>query len=87
MPVATKVWLQLGHDDEVSLPDLDGPITSGADVPLAGGIRLHGCDDLYPEKAAHASNTAVTKSVMITTARSTVVLCRERNGLKPIGAS
>lgn len=87
MPVAPEVRLELGDHDEVSLTDFDQAVTSGAQVRLAGGVRLDRCDDLYPERAAHSTRAAVIRSVPITMATSTAVLRCWRKGLKPMGAS
>jgi len=71
--MAAEIRFELGDDHEVSLADLDGPVTSRADIPLASCIRLHRRDDLYPEDAAHTNNTTATRSVPITSAMSVVV--------------
>lgn len=84
MPVAAQIGFELGNDHQVSLSDLDDPATSRADVALASGIRLHGSDDLYPEKAAHARSAAATRSVPITKAKSIAVFRCERKGFKPM---
>ena len=84
VPVAAKIGLLLGNDDQVSLADLDGAITSGADVALTGGVRLHRSDDFYPERAAHATRATAMRSVPITKAKSSAVFRCERKGLKPM---
>lgn len=87
MPVASEIRFELGDDDEVALADFDQAVTSGAQIRLAGGVRLDRCDDLYPERAAHSTRAAVIRSVPITMATSTAVFRCWRKGLKPMGAS
>ena len=84
VPVAAKIRLLLGDHDQMSLAGLDGAITSWADVALAGGVRLYRSDDLYPERAAHATRATAMRSVPITKAKSSVVFRCERKGLKPM---
>lgn len=87
MPVAAEVGGEFGDHDEVALAGFDEAVTSGAQVRLAGRIRLDRCDDLYPERAAHSTRATVTRIVPITMATSTAVLRWARKGLKPMGAS
>lgn len=84
MPVAPQAGIELGHDDQVPLADLDHAATSGTDVLLARGVGLHRSDDLYPERIAHRTSASAMSSVPATMARSTAVLRCCRNGLKPI---
>ena len=86
MPVAAQVWAPFGDDDEVALSDLDEAVTSGAQVTLAGRVRLHRCDDLYPV-AAHSTSAAAMRMVPITSAMSKAVRRCWRKGLKPMAAS
>jgi hypothetical protein len=46
MPVAAEVGPVLRDHHQVPLPWLDETLTSGAQVALPSGIRLHGRDDL-----------------------------------------
>ena len=87
MPVAAEVRLQLGHHDQVTFPDFDEAVTSGAQVLLAGSVRLNRGDDLYPERTAHSTSTNAARIVPVTMAMSTAVLRCWRNGLKPMTAS
>jgi 2-(1,2-epoxy-1,2-dihydrophenyl)acetyl-CoA isomerase len=82
--VATQVGLEFRDDDEVALTGLNVPVTSGADVALAGGVRLYGGDDLYPERVAHARSTTTTSRVPTTMTMSAADFCWERKGLKPM---
>lgn len=86
MPVPTKIGFEFGSDHQVSLAGFDGAITSWADVALTGGVRLHRSDDLYPERAAHATRATAMRSVPITKAKSSAVFRCERKGLKPMEA-
>jgi hypothetical protein len=86
MPVATKIGFEFGSDHEVSFSGFDGAVTSWTDVALAGGVRLHRSDDLYPERAAHATRATAMRSVPITKAKSSAVFRCERKGLKPMEA-
>lgn len=84
MPMATQIRFELGNHDKVTLTGLYGPVTSRADVALAGGVRLYRRDDLYPERVAHARSTTTTSTVPITMAMSTALIRRARKGLKPM---
>ena len=86
VPMAAKIGLMFRGDHQVSLAYLDRAITSGAEVALAGGVRLHRGDDLYLENAAHATRATAMRSVPITKAKSSAVLRCERKGLKPMNA-
>ena len=68
----------------MSFAGFDGPVTSGADVALTGGVRLNGSDDLYPERLAHATSAVAIRSVPMTRAMSTAVFRWGRKGLKPM---
>jgi len=85
VPVATQIGFEFWDDDEVPDSRLDVPVTAGADVALAGGIRLYRGDDLYPESVAHARSTTTTSKVPTTMTMSTADFCWERKGLKPMG--
>ena len=87
MPVAAQVGLQLWHHHQVALADFDEAVTPGAQVLLAGSVRLNRGDDLYPERTAHSTSTSATRIVPATMAMSTAVLRCWRKGLKPMAAS
>jgi len=84
MPVATEVGLQLGGDHQMAFARLDRSATPRTDIPLAGGVRLYGGDDFYPERAAHASRAAVIRRVPTTKAKSTAVFRCVPKGLRPM---
>ncbi len=86
MPMAAKIGLLFRDHHQVSFAGFDGAITSWADVALTGGVRLHRSDDLYPERAAHATRATAMRSVPITKAKSSAVFRCERKGLKPMAA-
>ena len=87
MPVSAEVGCELGDHDEMTFADGDPAIAARAEIPLAGGIGLHGGGDFYAERAAHSTNATVTRTVPVTMATSTKVVRRWRNGLNPIAAS
>ena len=87
MPVLAEVGGQFRDHHEVALADGDPAFAARAEIPLAGGIGLHGGGDLYAERAAHSTNTTATRMVPATKATSTNVVRCLRNGLNPIGAS
>ena len=82
--MAAQIGFEFWDDDKVPHTRLDVPVTSGADVALAGGIRLYWGDDLYPERVAHARSTTTTSKVPTTMTMSTADFCWERKGLKPM---
>jgi len=84
VPVATQIGLEFWNDDKVTLTGLDVSITSGADVALAGGVRLDRGDDLYPERVAHARSTTTTSKVPTIMTMSIADFCWERKGFKPM---
>lgn len=87
VPVASEIGRQFRDHHQMAHASLDPAVTARAEVPLAGGIRLHGGGDLYAERAAHSTNPTVTRMVPATMATSTKVVRCVRNGLNPIGAS
>jgi hypothetical protein len=86
VPVAAEIGGILRHDHEVALADLDVARTAGAFVALPGGVGLNEGDDLYPEKAAHATNARAMRIVAATRTMSNVLRSCCRNGLKPTAA-
>ena len=84
MPVATQIGGMLGNDHQVADARLDPRFAARAQVPLAGGIGLNDGDDLYPERAAHATSPTTTSTVITTIKMSAVLRSCSRNGLKPM---
>lgn len=87
VPVAAQVGCEFRDHHQVALADGNPAVTARAEVPLAGGIRLHRGGDLYAERAAHSTSATATRMVPATITTSREVVRRRRNGLKPIGAS
>lgn len=89
MPVAPQIGMVLGHHHDMAVAHLDESVASGAEVTLAGGVRLHREDDFVvegaqPAKAAHTTRAAATVKVTTTSTMSAVERRRTRNGLKPM---
>ena len=87
MPVSAEVGCEFGDHDEMTFTDGDPAIAARTEIPLAGGIRLHGGGDLYAERDTHSTNTTATRMVPATMATSKNVVRCLRNGLKPMSAS
>jgi hypothetical protein len=83
VPVAPQIGGVLGYDDVVAGPRFDEALAAGADVALPGGVGLNETDDVYPERAAHATKPAITIRVPTTRMMSTAVLRCSRKGFKP----
>jgi hypothetical protein len=71
------------YHDEMSDPDVDEMGATGTQILLAGGIRLHHRDDLYPQRAHARTPTMTTRAATTTTMSNRSRSC-DRNGLKPI---
>jgi hypothetical protein len=87
MPVSAEVGCEFGNHHEMTFANGDPAIAARAEIPLAGGIGLHGGGDLYAERAAHSTNTTAARMVPATMVTSRNVVRRLRKGLKPIAAS
>lgn len=74
MPVTAEVRSPVGNHHQVAFADFDEAVTSGAQVPLARGVRLDRCDDLYAA-TAHSTRAAAIRMVTATIAMSTAVFC------------
>jgi len=81
MPVAAQVWGQFGHDDQVTLADRDPSVTAGADVALAGCVRLYRGGGLYAEGFAHSASATATGIDATAVKPSTGVVRRLLRGL------
>ena len=86
VPVAAQIGGQFGDDHQMTLADPYPPVTAGADVALAGRIRLDGGDDLYAEEFAHGTRATATGTVPVVMETSTIVVRCLRKGLKPTEA-
>jgi len=86
VPMAAQVGGQFGHDHQVTLADCDPPVTAGADVALAGCVRLDGGSDLYAEEFAHSTSATVAGMGPATVETSTSVVRCLRTGLEFTGA-
>jgi len=72
----------------VAFADCYPAVAAGAEVPLAGGIGLHGGGDLNAERAAHrTSDSTAAGRVPVAMAESVDVVRSRRDRLNPIGAS
>ncbi len=78
----------LGNDDDMALALFDDPLTSRAQVFLAGGVRLHRGDEFVSDHpaTAHTTRAAVTTTAATTMETSAIDVLPFRNGLKPTTA-
>lgn len=70
MPVAAQIGGKLGDHDQVADAGLDGELAAGAQVALAGGVRLDDGDVVYPERTAHNTNPTTASRVIAMMAMS-----------------
>ena len=69
VPMPAQVRLFVGHDDHVECPGWNRHLAAGADVVLAGRIRLDRRDG-HPEKIAHARTAKIAMSAITMTTMS-----------------
>lgn len=89
--MAPQIGMVLGDHDQVALADVDGPVATWAEVPLACRVRLHGDHHLvverhHPPHDAHTTMATAMARVTPTITRSRGDRRPVRKGLKPIGA-
>ena len=81
--MASQVGCVIGHHNYVKSSFGYRLIAAGANVRLAGCIRLNRADG-HPEKIAHSTSAIADPIAAITMMMSTTDVSCSRNGLKPI---
>ena len=80
VPVAAQVGGQFGHYHQVTFADRYPPVTAGADVALAGCVRLYRRGGLYAEGPAHNTSATVARINPAPMKPSTSAVRRLREG-------
>ena len=86
VPVAAQVGGQFGHYHQVTFADRYPPVTAGADVALAGCVRLYQRGGLYAEWPGHSTSATAAGIDPAAMKPSTSMVRRLRKRLMPTGA-
>ena len=81
VPVAAQVGGQFGHYHQVTFADRYPPVTAGADVALAGCVRLYRRGGLGAERFAHSTSATATGIDAAAVKPSTGIVRRLLRGL------